>query len=48
MAENIVINGTTHNGVYALSLVRDDGSVVTFYTVQQAIATLPVYNGEVV
>ena len=48
MSENVVINGTTYNGVEALSLVRTDGTVVKFYTVQQAIATLPVYNGEVV
>lgn len=31
MSENVVINGTTYNGVDALSLVRADGTVVTFY-----------------
>lgn len=31
MAENVVINDTTYNGVDALSLVRSDGSVATFY-----------------
>ena len=31
MAENVVINDTTYNGVDALALLRPDGSVVTFY-----------------
>lgn len=31
MSENVVINGTTYNGVDALSLFRADGTVVTFY-----------------
>lgn len=31
MAENVVINNTTYNGVDALALVRSDGSVASFY-----------------
>lgn len=31
MAENVVINDTTYNGVDSLALVRADGSVATFY-----------------
>lgn len=31
MSENVVINGTTYNGVDALALIRADGTVVTFY-----------------
>ena len=31
MAENVVINDTTYNGVDTLALVRADGSVATFY-----------------
>lgn len=31
MAENVVINDTTYNGVDTLALLRPDGSVVTFY-----------------
>lgn len=31
MAENIVINNTTYNGVDTLALVRSDGTAVTFY-----------------
>lgn len=31
MAENVVINDTTYNGVDTLALVRADGSVATFF-----------------
>lgn len=31
MSENVVINGTTYNGVETLTLVRADGTAVTFY-----------------
>lgn len=31
MAENVVINDTTYNGVDSLALVRADGTVATFY-----------------
>lgn len=31
MAENIVVNGVTYNGVDSLALFRADGTVVTFY-----------------